>query len=179
LVKKIKPNFKTLGPKYGKIMKAIAAKVADFTQKDIVQIEKEERIMLEIEGEQVDMLLSDVEVIAEDIPGWVVANQGALTVALDITITQELKEEGYARELVNRIQTCRKESDLEVTDTITVMLQSHKETDAAFRCFEEYIKSETLCKKFEIVPEIYDAEKLCFEIVEGVLIDAIITNYEL
>jgi isoleucyl-tRNA synthetase len=172
LVKKIKPNFKTLGPKYGKIMKAIAAKVAELPQKDIAQIEKEEHLVLEIEGEPVDILLSDVEIIAEDIPGWVVANQGALTVALDITITQKLKEEGYARELVNRIQTCRKESDLEVTDTITVMLQSNRETDAAFHRFEEYIKSETLCKKFEIVPEIYNAEKLCFEIVEGIEIDA-------
>jgi isoleucyl-tRNA synthetase len=174
LVKKIKPNFKTLGPKYGKIMKAIAAKVADFTQKDIAQIEKEEHIILVLEGEQVDILLSDVEIIAEDIPDWVVTNQGALTVALDITVTQELKEEGYARELVNRIQTCRKESDLEVTDTITVMLQSNRETDAAFRRFETYIKSETLCKKFEIVPEIYNTEKLCFEIIEGIMLDAVI-----
>jgi isoleucyl-tRNA synthetase len=173
-IKKIKPNFKTLGPKYGKIMKSIAAKVAEFTQKEIAQIEKEEHIMLNIEGEDVDILLSDVEIIAEDIPGWVVANQGALTVALDITITQELKEEGYARELVNRIQTCRKESNLEVTDTITVTLQSHAETDAAFHKFEEYIKSETLCKSFEIVPEIYNTNKLCFEIVEGIMIDALI-----
>jgi isoleucyl-tRNA synthetase len=174
LVKKIKPNFKTLGPKYGKIMKAIAAKVAEFTQKDIAQIEKEGHLMLTVEGEEVDILLSDVEIIAEDIPGWVVSNQGALTVALDITITQELREEGYARELVNRIQTCRKDSDLEVTDTITVTLQSHQETDAAFRKYEEYIKSETLCKKFEIVPEIYNMNRLCFEIVEGIMLDALI-----
>jgi len=174
LVKKIKPNFKTLGPKYGKIMKAIAAKVAEFAQKDIAQIEKEEHILLDIDGEQADILLSDVEIIAEDIPGWVVANQGALTVALDITITKELKEEGYARELVNRIQNYRKESDLEVTDTISITLQSHPETDEAFRKFEDYIKSETLCKKFEIVPEIYNTEKLYLEIVEGIGMDAII-----
>ncbi|MCL1967983.1 MAG: isoleucine--tRNA ligase [Bacteroidetes bacterium] len=177
LVKKIKPNFKTLGPKYGKIMKAIAAKVAEFNQKEIAQIEKEGQITLDIEGERADILLSDVEIIAEDIPGWVVANQGALTVALDITITQELKEEGYARELVNRIQNYRKESDLEVTDTIAITLQSHLETDAAFRRFEAYIKSETLCKKFEIVPEITDPKKTQFEIVEGILIDVLIINH--
>jgi len=174
LVKKIKPNFKTLGPKYGKIMKAIAAKVAEFTQKDIAQIEKEEHIILDIDGEQADILLSDVEIIAEDIPGWVVANQGALTVALDITITKELKEEGYARELVNRIQNYRKESNLEVTDTISIILQSHPETDEAFRRFENYIKSETLCKKFEIVPEINNSKKLYLEIVEGIGMDAVI-----
>ena len=176
LVKKIKPNFKTLGPKYGKIMKAIAAKVAEFTQKDIAQIEKEEHIILDIGGEQADILLSDVEIIAEDIPGWVVANQGALTVALDITITKELKEEGYARELVNRIQNYRKDSDLEVTDTISITLQSHPETDEAFYRFENYIKSETLCNKFEIVREINNTDKLYFEIVEGIGMDAVITK---
>jgi len=174
LVKKIKPNFKTLGPKYGKIMKAIAAKVAEFTQKEIAQIEKEGQISLQIEGEQADLLLSDVEIIAEDIPGWVVTNQDTLTVALDITITQELKEEGYARELVNRIQNYRKDSDLEVTDTITVTLQSHPETDAAFRKFEEYIKSETLCRKLEIIPEMYSCERLSFVIVEEIMIDVVI-----
>jgi isoleucyl-tRNA synthetase len=175
LVKKIKPNFKTLGPKYGKIMKAIAAKVAAFTQKEITQIEKEGQLNFDIEGEQVELLLSDVEIIAEDIPGWVVANQGALTVALDITISQELKEEGYARELVNRIQNYRKDSLLEVTDTITITLQSHPETDAAFRRFEEYIKSETLCRKFEIVSTINNPEKTRFEIVENIDIDVAIS----
>jgi isoleucyl-tRNA synthetase len=174
LVKKIKPNYKTLGPKYGKIMKAIAAKVAAFTQKDIARIEKEEQYILDLEGEQACILLSDVEIIAEDIPGWVVANQGVLTVALDITITQELKEEGYARELVNRIQNYRKESDLEVTDTIAITLQSNAETDVAFCRFEEYIKSETLCREFKIVPDLLNAEKLCFEIVEGVELDVLI-----
>jgi isoleucyl-tRNA synthetase len=176
-VKKIKPNFKTLGPKYGKIMKAIAAKVAEFTQKEIAQIEKEGYMILDIDGEKADILLSDVEIIAEDIPGWVVANQGALTLALDITITQELKEEGYARELVNRIQNYRKESDLEVTDTICVTLQSHPETDAAFHKFAAYIKSETLCKQFEIVPVILDVNKINLEIIDGVGIYAIIINH--
>jgi len=174
LVKKIKPNFKTLGPKYGKIMKAIAVKVAEFTQKDIAQIEKEGQITLMIEGEQADILLSDVEIIAEDIPGWVVANHGALMVALDITITQELKEEGYARELVNRIQNYRKESDMEVTNTIAIILQSHPETDAAFRKFEDYIKSETLCRAFQIILEITEPNKTQFEIVEGVEVDVVI-----
>jgi isoleucyl-tRNA synthetase len=175
-VRKIKPNFKTLGPKYGKKMKAIGAKVAEFTQKEIVQIEKEDYLILTIESEQIEILLSDVEIIVEDIPGWATTNLGTLTVALDIDIDNkpELKEEGFARELVNRIQNYRKESNLEVTDTINISLQSNPRTDHAFRKFVEFIKSETLCKKFEIIPEIMDVNKTRFEIVENVEIDVMI-----
>ncbi len=175
LVKKIKPNFKTLGPRYGKIMKAIAASVAQFSQKDIAQIEKEGLFNMTIEGQEVELLLSDVEIIAEDIPGWVLTNQGALTVALDITITDELKQEGFVRELVNRIQNYRKDSNLEVTDTISVTLQTHEQTDAAFAKFEDYIKTETLCHNFAIVAEINDDKKEVFEIAEDINIDALIT----
>lgn len=174
LVKKIKPDFKTLGPRYGKIMKAIAAQITQFNQKDIAQIEKEGFKMIEVEGEQVEILISDVEIIAEDIPGWVVTNQGALTVALDITITQELKEEGYVRELVNRIQNFRKDQQLDVIDNISITLQSHPELDHAFQQFENYIKTETLCTDFSILKEITDPQKTGFEIVEGIEIEVVI-----
>ena len=171
LVKKIKPDFKILGPRYGKIMKAIAARVAQFTQREIAVIESEGKIYIEIEGEQVELLLSDVEIFAEDIPGWVVTNQGSLTVALDILITNELKNEGYARELVNRIQNYRKELQLDVVDKITILLQSHDELDAAFRQYEDYIKMETLCTDISFTPSITVAAKTSFEILEGVAIE--------
>lgn len=173
-VKKIKPDFKTLGPKYGKIMKAIAAVIAQFTQNEIAAIEKEGRKIIDIAGEQVEILISDVEIIAEDIPGWVVTNQGALTVALDITITETLKEEGYVRELVNRIQNYRKDQQMDVVGNITIVLQSHPELDSAFNRFENYIKLETLCTEFTIVPTISDPQKTTFDIVEGVSIDVLI-----
>ena len=173
-VKKIKPDFKTLGPKYGKIMKAIAAAIAQFDQKEIAAMEKEGQKMIQIEGEQVEILLSDVEIIAEDIPGWVVTNQGALTVALDITITDTLKEEGYVRELINRIQNYRKDQQLDVVDTISITLQSHNELDSAFKRFEQYIKTEALCTNFEIVDEVSDIRKTIFDIVEGISIDVLI-----
>lgn len=171
LVKRIKPDFKILGPKYGKIMKAVAAKISDFTQKEISTLEKEESMVLCIEDQEVEIKLSDVEIFADDIPGWVVANQGALTVALDITVTEELKQEGYARELVNRIQNYRKESQLDVVDTISIDLQSHPELDVAFNKFESYIKSETLCTRLNIVPAISADVKTTFEIAENLEIE--------
>jgi len=171
LVKRIKPDFKILGPKYGKIMKAVAARISDFTQKEISTLEKEESMVLCIEDQEVEIKLSDVEIFADDIPGWVVANQGALTVALDITVTEELKQEGYARELVNRIQNYRKESQLDVVDTISIDLQSHPELDVAFNKFESYIKSETLCTRLNIVPAISADVKTTFEIAENLEIE--------
>jgi len=174
LIKSIKPDFKKLGPKYGKIMKAIAAQIARFTQKDIAQLEKEGKMDFIIEGQPVEILLGDVEIFAEDIPGWVVSNQGALTVALDITITDELKKEGYARELVNRIQNYRKDSQLDVVDNISIELESHPEVDAAFRIFESFIKAETLCTDFSISQTISDPSKTKFEISEGIEIDVVI-----
>jgi isoleucyl-tRNA synthetase len=146
LIKSIKPDFKKLGPKYGKIMKAIALQITGFSQKDIARLEKEGKIDFVIEGEPVEILLSDVEIFAEDIPGWVVSNQGALTVALDITITDELKMEGYARELVNRIQNYRKDSRLDVVDNISIEIESHPELDASFILFENFIKTETYAR---------------------------------
>jgi len=174
LIKSIKPDFKKLGPKYGKIMKAIALQITGFSQKDIARLEKEGKIDFVIEGEPVEILLSDVEIFAEDIPGWVVSNQGALTVALDITITDEFKMEGYARELVNRIQNYRKDSRLDVVDNISIEIESHPELDASFILFENFIKTETLCTDFSISQIISDPSKTKFEISEGIEIDVVI-----
>jgi len=150
LVKKIKPNFKTLGPRYGKLMKEIAAAVGAFTQDEISKIETEGQYNLQIAGETVEMYLTDVEIITEDIPGWVVANQGLLTVALDITVTNGLWQEGIARELVNRIQNIRKDRGFDVTDKITLDLQKNDQIDEAISNFNAYICSETLAESLTI-----------------------------
>jgi len=144
LVKKIKPDFKALGPKYGKLMKQIAGAIMQFSQDDIKKLEKDESIILDIADQNVEILISDVEIITQDIPGWSVANQDDITVALDITITEELKQEGYARELVNRIQNYRKDSGYEVTDRINIRILKSESTYEAFNSFSEYICAETL-----------------------------------
>ncbi|MBP5645641.1 MAG: class I tRNA ligase family protein, partial [Bacteroidales bacterium] len=151
LVKKIKPNFKTLGPRYGKIMKALGNAIMAFSQQQINALEAEGRCVLTIDGQEAEVLLTDVEIATQDIPGWVVANEGSLTVALDITVTPELRNEGIARELVNRIQNIRKEG-FDVTDRITVTLQSG-EWDAAVEAYRDYICAETLCTSLTLVPE--------------------------
>ena len=154
LVKSIKPNFKTLGPRYGKIMKSIAATVTAFSQQQINELETNGRCDLTVDGQPVELLLSDVDIATQDIPGWVVANEGSLTVALDITLTDELVDEGIARELVNRIQNIRKEG-FDVTDRISVMLQSGQWDGAVCR-HREYICSETLTESLELVPTVED-----------------------
>ena len=169
LVKRIKPNFKTLGPRYGKIMKAISAAIANFSQEQINLLETEGQCHLDIEGQPVEILLSDVEIATQDIPGWVVANEGNLTVALDITLTPELKEEGMARELVNRIQTIRKEG-FDVTDRIKVDLV-HGEWDHAVAVHNDYICNETLTDQLSLVDAIDAPEKQQVEIVDGQPVD--------
>ena len=164
LVKKIKPNFKTLGPKYGKIMKAISGEIAKFGQAEIGQLEREGKYEMTVEGQSVELTLADVEIATQDIPGWVVANEGNVTVALDITLTEELKAEGIARELVNRIQNIRKEG-YDVTDRIEVELL-HGEWDAAVEKHMEYICSETLCTSFKLVDKI-GGESQAIELLEG------------
>ena len=154
LVKSIKPNFKTLGPRYGKIMKSIAATVTAFSQQQINELETNGRCDLTVDGQPVELLLSDVDIATQDIPGWVVANEGSLTVALDITLTDELVDEGIARELVNRIQNIRKEG-FDVTDRICVMLQSGQWDGAVCR-HRDYICSETLTESLELVPTVED-----------------------
>ena len=144
ITKRIKPNFKTLGPKYGKYMKQIAALVATFTQEQIAAVENDAETILSIDGEQHTTTVADYEIVSEDMPGWLVASEGKLTVALDITITDELRREGVARELVNRIQNIRKESGFEVTDKIRVEIEANELTTAAVESFAEYIASQTL-----------------------------------
>ncbi len=164
LVKRIKPNFKTLGPRYGKIMKAISAEIQNFSQQQINQLEASGKCDLTIEGQPVEILLGDVDIATQDIPGWVVANEGSLTVALDIVVSDELRSEGIAREFVNRIQGIRKEG-FEVTDRIKVDLL-HGEWDEAVTTHRDYICNEILCTEINLVDAI-DGEAQTIEIIEG------------
>jgi len=163
LVKKIKPNFKTLGPRYGKVMKALGAAIMAFSQQQINALEADGRCVVNVEGQDCEVLISDVEIATQDIPGWVVANDGNLTVALDIQLTPELINEGIARELVNRIQNIRKEQ-FDVTDRIVVELQSG-EWDSAINTHCDYICSETLCTSLTLVPEVKDGTPI--ELLDG------------
>ncbi|MBR6440456.1 MAG: class I tRNA ligase family protein, partial [Bacteroidales bacterium] len=163
LVKKIKPNFKTLGPRYGRIMKSLGAAIMAFSQQQINALEAEGRCVVSVEGQEAEVLLGDVEIATQDIPGWVVANEGSLTVALDITVTPELRDEGIARELVNRIQNIRKEG-FDVTDRIVIELQSGSWDDAVNR-YMDYICSETLCTSLTLEPEVADGVEI--EILDG------------
>jgi len=168
LVKKIKANFKTLGPKYSKQMKQIAATVLAFTQEDIKKIETEEKYSMRIDDVEVLITLADVEISSEDIPGWQVANMGNLTVALDITITDALKEEGIARELINRIQNLRKDKQFDVTDQINVAIENNNEIKNAVLNNFDYICSETLSKKLELKDKIENVEKLLIELTDDI-----------
>ena len=144
LVKKIKANFKTLGPRYGKLMKELGAAIASLPQKEIASFEASGRYSMTIKGEKIELTPDDVEIISEDIPGWLVANDGRLTVALDITVTDELRYEGIAREFVNRIQNIRKENGFDVTDKITVQIEDHEFVREAVKRHAAYIGSQTL-----------------------------------
>jgi isoleucyl-tRNA synthetase len=171
LIKKIKPNFKTLGPKFSKLMKQIAAKVDGFSQEDISLIEQQEHVILNIEGQEVDVLLSDVEIFTEDIPGWVVANQGNTTVALDITLSDELLQEGIARELINRIQNIRKDKGFEVTDTICLKIEKHPEIISSIESNFSYICSETLATGLDVVEYISENDKVEVELTDDILVN--------
>ncbi len=146
LVKKIKPNFKSLGPKYGKLMKQISVQIQQFEQDDIKKLEETGETTFIIDDQEVIVNLEDVEISTEDIPGWSVATQDHLTIALDMTLTPELENEGLARELVNRIQNLRKDKGLEVTDRIALLVEKTEATYEAFEQFKDYICSETLAK---------------------------------
>ena len=150
LVKRIKPNFKALGPRYGKMMKQLSAAIGNMKQEDIAAFEKDGSYTLRLEGEEVKLGLDDVEIISEDIPGWLVANEGMLTVALDVTVTEELRQEGIAREFVNRIQNLRKESGFDVTDKIHVSIENLDEIAEAVRKHTRYIGSQTLADHIEL-----------------------------
>jgi isoleucyl-tRNA synthetase len=144
LVKKIKPDFRALGPRFGKAMKEVAAAMAAMSQDDIMLFEQEGGFELTAAGQKYRLELTDVEIISEDIPGWLVANEGRLTVALDITVTEELRNEGIAREFINRIQNLRKESGFEVTDKITVLIEDHDMIREAVTTHAAYIGAQTL-----------------------------------
>jgi len=151
LVKKIKPNFKTLGPKYGKLMKHISKAVAQMSQEDIAQLERDEKFTIVAGDEEIILSLTDVEISSEDIPGWLVANDNKLTVALDINITDDLREEGIAREFINRIQNLRKESNFDVTDKISIEIKKHDLIDRAIEKHKDYIGAQTLARSVELV----------------------------
>ncbi len=150
LKKKIKPDFKALGPRYGRMMKQIAAAISAMGQEEIAAFERSGNHTLVIDGQEVVLGPDDVEIISEDIPGWLVANEGALTVALDVTVTEELKQEGIAREFVNRIQNLRKESGFDVTDKIHVMIEKLDEIAEAVNRHKDYIASQTLANHIEL-----------------------------
>ena len=153
ITKRIKPNFKTLGPRYGKYMKQIAALVATFDQQRIAEIESSEKLMLEVAGEQLEVTREDFEITSEDMPGWLVASEGKLTVALDITVTDELRREGVARELINRIQNLRKDSGLEVTDKIAVEVEALDELSESLAEFGDYVAQQVLAVEIKVVAE--------------------------
>jgi isoleucyl-tRNA synthetase len=156
LVKNIKPDFKVLGKKHGKLMKQIAAAVNQFSQEDIKKIEKDSEYKLAVEGQEIVILLEEVEISSQDIPGWLVASNNKLTVALDVTVTEDLREEGIAREFINRIQNFRKELGLEVTDKIKLNIKEHEEINNAINKHKDYIAVQTLAEELNLLSEISD-----------------------
>jgi isoleucyl-tRNA synthetase len=163
LVKKIKPNFKTLGKKYGKQMKEIAAAFGSLDKHAISEIERNGQYTLQLPTGDVLIEAEDAEIITEDMPGWMVANEGKLTVALDITVTEALLREGIARELVNRIQNIRKSSGFEITDKIVVEIESCEEINGAVEEYGNYIATQTLANSVVIKAEVSNATELDFE----------------
>jgi isoleucyl-tRNA synthetase len=158
--KKIKANFKALGTRMGAKMKAVSAAIGNFSQVDISTLEKDGKFELSIDGEPVTIELAEVDIVAEDIPGWSVANKGSLTVALDITLTGELKQEGDAREFVNRIQNIRKESGFELTDRIFVTVLETSELKPSIIKYNDYICREILADSIDWVPQMQDGTEI-------------------
>jgi len=169
LVKQIKPNFKVLGPRFGKDMKLISNAIQNFGPDEIAKIEKDSEINVEINGKMTTLLLSDVVISSQDIDGWLVANQAGVTVALDVTISEELKKEGVARELVNRIQNLRKDSGFEVTDRIKIVLQEETLINQTIQDNTSYIKAETLADTLEVVQEVKDGLEISFDNIKTFL----------
>ncbi len=163
LVKRIKPDFKKLGPKCGKQMKQVAALLTDLSQEAIAEFEAKNQYLLLVDGSEILVETSDVEILSEDIPGWLVANEGRLTVALDITLTEELKQEGLARELVNRIQNLRKSNGFEITDKISIQLTENEEVKSIMNDWSTYIMTQTLAGKFELSATVKNGTALDLE----------------
>jgi isoleucyl-tRNA synthetase len=170
LIKNIKPNFKVLGPRFGKEMRFVGAAIQKFEQEDINKLEKEGKISLEINGKFVDLTTDEVEISSQDIEGWLVANQGGITVALDVNISDELRKEGIARELINRIQNIRKESGFEVTDKIELSIENNAELKAAVLDNENYIKTETLTKKLTFEESLSEGIEIEFDDIKTKLL---------
>ena len=167
LVKKVRPDFKKLGPRYGKLMKMISSTLAGMSQEEISDFEKSGTFSFNAGGDTVSLTLDEVEIISEDIPGWLVANEGKITVALDITISDELRYEGIAREFVNRIQNLRKESGFDVTDKISVEIQRHDAINQAVEKHLDYIGMQTLARKINLVDAL-DQDSTEIEIDENI-----------
>ena len=167
LIKQIKPNFKTLGPKFGKDMRFIAAEVQKFNQEDINKIEKDKNILLDLNGKNITLDISDVEISSKDIEGWLVANEGSLTVALDVTITQELRKEGVARELVNRIQNARKDKGLELADKIKLTVLNFENLQKSITDNKDYIMTETLTSELVFVDDLKDGTEIEFDAIKS------------
>ena len=164
LVKKVKPDFKKLGPRYGKIMKALSVAIQGMSQDDINAFEQKETFTFMIDGQTVEIYRSDVEIISEDIPGWLVSNEGRLTVALDITVTEALKKEGLARELVNRIQNLRKSNGYDIVDKVRIAIVSIPEIVAVVEEYNQYIANQVLAVSIDLVEDIEeDATELDFD----------------
>jgi isoleucyl-tRNA synthetase len=173
LVKQIKPNFKALGPRFGKDMGLIAKQIQDFNQEQIAQLESLGSIIIEIQENTITLTSEDVEISTQDIPGWLVANANGITVALDITLSEELIQEGIARELVNRIQNLRKDSGFEVTDKIKVTIQTSEGLEKAIQANRIYIMSETLTEVLEFEEDLNDGTSIEFD---GIITKILITK---
>ncbi len=168
LIKKIKPNFKTLGPRFGKQMKEIAGIISGFTKEDILYLETKGEFSIQTVNGEIILNLNDVEITSEDIPGWMVANDGPLTTALDVNVTPDLKEEGTARELVNRIQNLRKESGYEVTDKINIQIQKHEAVNQSVINYKDYISGQTLATSISLTDHLNESIEI--ELEEGLMV---------
>ncbi len=169
LVKQIKPNFKALGPRFGKDMGLISKAIQSFTQEQINTIDKEGSLTIDISGKSITLTSEDVEILSQDIPGWLVASANGITVALDVTITEELRNEGIARELVNRIQNIRKDSGFEVTDKIKVQILKNSVIENAVSLNLDYIKSETLTNELVFADQIDNGTEIMFDDLETLI----------
>jgi isoleucyl-tRNA synthetase len=176
LVKRIKPNFKALGPRYGKLMKELSAAIDRMDQQEISEFEKSGAYEVPLNGETASLTLDDVEIVSEDIPGWLVANEGSITVALDVNITEDLRQEGVARELINRIQNIRKESGFDVTDRINVTMEKHEVINDAVLAHTEYIGSQTLADQIELIDKLENNNSRRIDIDEETYINIRVTR---
>lgn len=161
LVKRVKPDFKKLGPKFGKQMKAVAQALTSFDTATVIAMERAGYAEVSLaDGTNAKIDLADVEIISEDIPGWQVANDGNLTVAIDVIVTDELRREGIAREIVNRVQNIRKSRDYAITDRICLSFESNSATDEAIKEYKDYISAQVLATSIEVVPKVEDGAEV-------------------